>query len=96
MLLGRPSKLSLEQQPLGFLLYMKHDPTTTLPSFLWNWCIWFVIDDQIFIASSINWALKDKIKWSHVMEKQALASMVLNFPGCIGIIDSILVKIRRP
>ena len=31
-----PSKVSLEQRLLGFLLYMKHDPTTSLPSFLWN------------------------------------------------------------
>ena len=27
VLLGRPSKLSLEQQLFGFLLYIKHDPT---------------------------------------------------------------------
>ena len=30
------------------------------------------------------------------MERQALASMVPGFPGCIEIIDGTLVKIRRP
>ena len=29
-----PSKLTPEQRLLGFLLYMKHDPTTSFPSFL--------------------------------------------------------------
>ena len=32
-----PSKLSPEQRLLGFLLYMKHDPTSSFLSFLWNW-----------------------------------------------------------
>ena len=36
VLLGHPSKLSLEQQLLGFLLYMKYDPTTALRGFLSN------------------------------------------------------------
>ena len=93
---GRPSKLNPEQRLLGFLLYMKHDPTTALPSFLWNWGKSSIIDDQIFIASSINWALRDEIRWPNVQERQALASMIPSFPGCIGIIDGTLVKIRRP
>ena len=33
---GCPSKLNPQQQLLGFLLYLKHDPTTTLLGFLWN------------------------------------------------------------
>ena len=44
----------------------------------------------------MSWALRDEIKWLDVMEKQALASMVPSFPGCIGIINDTLVKIRRP
>ena len=54
---GRPSKLNPQQRLLGFLLYLKHDYTTALPGFLWNWGKSSVIDDQIFVASSINWAL---------------------------------------
>ena len=42
---GLPSKLITEQRLLGFLLYMKHDPTTPLLGFLWNWCKSSVIDD---------------------------------------------------
>ena len=44
----------------------------------------------------MSWALRDEIKWPNVMERQALASMVLGFPGSIGIIDGTLVKIHRP
>ena len=51
---GHPSKLNLEQRLLGFLLYLKHDPTTALLGFLWNWGKSSIIDDQIFVASSIN------------------------------------------
>ena len=96
VLLGRPSKLNQDQRLLGFLLYMKHDPTTALPSFLRNWCKSSLIDDQIFIVNSIYWVLWNDIKWPNLAKKQALASMVPNFLGCIEIIDGTLVKIRRP
>ena len=91
-----PSKLTPEQRLLGFLLYLKHDCTTALPGFLWNWTKSSVIDDQVFIATSINWVLKDKIKWPDELERQALASVIPTFPGCIGFIDGTLVKIRKP
>ena len=52
VLLGRPSKLNPQQRLLGFLLYLKHDPTTALPRFLWNWNKSSVIDDQIFVLST--------------------------------------------
>ena len=45
ILLGCPSKLTPEQRFLGFVLYLKHDSTTALPGFLWNWIKSFVIDD---------------------------------------------------
>ena len=90
---GRPSKLTPEQRLLGFVLYLKHDSTIALLDFLWNWVKSYVIDDQVFIAISINWALRDEIKWSDKLEKQALASMIPAFPGCIGFIDGTLVKI---
>ena len=92
----RLSKRSPEQRLLCFLLYMKHDPITALPSFLWNWSKSSVISDQVFIASCVSWALRDEIKWPDVKERQALGSMVSAFPGCIGIIDGTLIKIRRP
>ena len=40
--------------------------------------------------------LRDEIKWPSVDEKVEAASYVHEFPGCIGIIDGTLVKIRRP
>ena len=77
-------------------LYMKHDPTSSLPSFLWNWSKTSLTSDQVFIASCVSWALRDEIRWPNVMERQALVSMVPRFPECIGIIDGTLVKICRP
>ena len=67
-----------------------------MPGFLWNWAKSFVIDDQVFIATSINWALRDEIKWPDELERQALVSMIPAFPGCIRFIEDTLVKIRRP
>ena len=66
-----------------------------MPGFLWNWGKSSVIDDQIFIASCINWALRDEIKWPNKLERQALAYIIPTFLGCIGIIDGTLIKIRR-
>ena len=88
-------KLSLEQRLLSFLLYMKHDPITTLPSFLWNWSKTSLTGDHVFIANCVSWALRDEIRWPNATERQALASMVPGFLRCIGIIDGTLVKIRR-
>ena len=97
VLLGCPSKLSPEHQMLGFFLNMKYDPTTALPSFLWNWSKSSVINNHVFIARlCISWALRDEIKWPDLMKRQALVSMVPGFPRCIGITDNTLVKIRRP
>ena len=45
VLFGHPSKLSPEQQLLGFLLHMKHDPIAALLVFYWIWCKSSVIDD---------------------------------------------------
>ena len=93
---GRPSKLIPEQQLFGFLLYLKHDSTIALPGILWNWAKSSIIDDQVFIATSLNWALRDEIKWPDELERQALASTISTFSSCIGFIDGTLVKIRRP
>ena len=75
---------------------MKHDPTTVMPITFWNWSKLSLISNQVFIASYISWALRNEIKWLDVIKRQALASMVSSFSGCIGIIDGTLVKICRP
>ena len=69
VLLGRPSKLSPEQRLLGFLLYIKHDPTSSFPSFLWNWSKTSFTSDQVFIANCVSWALRNEIRWLNVMER---------------------------
>lgn len=37
IILDCPSKLTLEQRLLNFVLYMKHDNVIYLDSILWNW-----------------------------------------------------------
>ena len=93
---GRPSKLSPEQRILNFLLYLKHDNITILDTFMWNWSKSAINDDTIFLSSCINEALCDEMKWPSVDERVEAASHAHEFPGCIGIIDGTLVKIRRP
>ena len=75
---------------------MKHDNTTMLDSFRWNWSRSVLNDDAIFIASYMNIALANEIKWPSQAERQKLASELHDFLGCIGIIDGILIKIHRP
>ena len=61
---------------------------------MWNWSKTAINDDIYFLLSCINEALRDEIKWPSVDERVEAGSH--EFPGCIGIIDGTLVKIRRP
>jgi hypothetical protein len=56
IVLGKPSKLTLEPRFLNFILYMKHDNVTMYATFMWNWSNFALYDDVIFIASCINHA----------------------------------------
>lgn len=93
---GRPSKLSPQQRLMSFVIYMKHDNISTFDAALWNWARSSMCDDSIFIASCINQAAADEIRWPSSAERQQLSAVLPQFPGCIGFIDGTLVKIRRP
>jgi hypothetical protein len=81
---GRPMKLSPEQRLLNFILYLKHDNITLFDTYLWNYSKSAVCDDTIFIASCINEALRDEIKWPSEEERVELGQCYDEFPGCIG------------
>lgn len=93
---GRPSKLSPEQRLLNFIIFMKHDNAVRYDAFRWNWNPGSMCDDALFIASCINVSIADEIRWPTPEERRNLSSRLPQFPGCIGMIDGTLVKIRRP
>lgn len=96
VLTGRPSKLSREQHLLNFLLYMKHDNIIYFDAMLWNWSRSSLCDDAIFVASYVNKAIGDEIRWPTLEERHALAAHIPQLPGCIGFVDGTLVRIHRP
>lgn len=96
ILQGRPAKLTPEERLLNFVLYMKHDNTLTHDSHHWNWSRSSLCDDAYFVASCLNVALEDEIRWPTTEERLQLAAHNPDWPGCVGIIDGTLVKIRRP
>ena len=93
---GRPYKLTPEQRILSFLMFLKHDNTSMLDAFHWNWSKTALNDDAIFVASCINEALQHEIEWPDSYEREELGQQHPDFEGCIGFIDGTLVKIRRP
>jgi hypothetical protein len=93
---GRPPKLTPQQRLLNFILYLKHDNSTIFDAHQWNWAKSSVCDDAVFIASCIEHACEDEIRWPNPEERRRAASQVCDLPGCIGFIDGTLCKIRRP
>jgi len=60
---GRPSKLAPKQRLLHSILLVKHDNVIKYDAFMWNWSKSAINDDTIFIASCINSAITNKIRW---------------------------------
>jgi hypothetical protein len=69
---SRPSKLTLEQHLLNFILYTKHNNVTKCDAFMWNWSEFALCDDALFIASCINNALGNEIQWQIGEERVSL------------------------
>jgi hypothetical protein len=72
VVLGKLSKLTLEQHFLNFILYMKHDNVIMYVAFMWNCSKFALCHDTIFIASCVNYALEDEIQWSTLEERLSL------------------------
>ena len=89
-------KLSPEQKILNFILYLKHNNSTLFDTYLWNYSKSAVSDGTILIASCMNEALCDEIEWPSEEERVELGQRFDEFPGCIGLFDGTLVKVRRP
>jgi hypothetical protein len=77
-------------------MYLKHDNSVTFESALWNWSGTSANDDALFVASCINVAAGDAIRWPTAAERRHLAALIPEFNMCTGFIDGTLVQIRRP
>jgi hypothetical protein len=75
---------------------MKHDNVIKYDTFMWNWSKSALCDDALFIASWINNAHGNEIQWPTVEERVFLGTHLREFLGCIGFIDSTLIKIHNP
>jgi hypothetical protein len=92
---NKPSKLTFERI-LNFIIYMKHDNVIVYATFMWNWLKYTLCDDAIFIASCVNHALEDEIRWPTPEEKFTLGVHLQKIPICIGFIDCTLIEICKP
>lgn len=92
---GHPSKLTTEQRLLNFVLYMKHNNVIYLDNMLWNWSRSVVCDNAIFVASCINKALADEVKWPFGAERRVLGAHIPQLKGCISCVHGTLVQIRH-
>ncbi len=75
---------------------MKHDNVTKCDVFLWNWKNNAINDDGIFIASCINFAIFNEIRWPTIEKHQVLVKQLPQLYGCIGFIDGTFIKIHKP
>ena len=93
---GRPPKLNPAERLLFFVLYTKHNNTERFEAVNWNYSRTSFNSDGAFIASAINVALADEIKWPDENRRQRLSKVLSGFAGCIGHIDGTLCRILRP
>ncbi len=74
----QPSKLASEWYLFSFILFMKHD-VIKYDVFTWNWSKSAINDDNIFIASCINYVIIDNIQWPIVEQWQVLVTQLPQF-----------------
>ncbi len=73
---GQPSNLTPKQHLFNFILYMKHNKITKYDASLWNQNKSAINDDGIFIASCINSAITNEIRWPTIEECRVLATQL--------------------
>jgi hypothetical protein len=76
-------------------LLLKHDNTCAFDGSHWDWSKSSVCDDAVFVASCINSALSEEIRWPSETERFQLGKRIAQFSGYVGLIDWTLYKIRR-
>ena len=84
------------EQFLSFVLYTKHKSSERFEAVNWNYSRTSLNSDGAFIASAINVALADEIKWPNEHRRRMLSNALPGFEGCIGHIDGTLCRILRP
>jgi hypothetical protein len=72
----RPSKFTPKQHLFNFILYMKHNNITKYDASLSNQSKSAINDDGIFIASCINSAIADEIRWPTIEECRVVATQL--------------------
>jgi hypothetical protein len=77
-------------------VYLKHDNTVHYDSFQWNRAKSSVSINALFVCSVINIVMAHEIKWPDQQSRDEPSIRLPGFPGCIGLIDGTLGKIRRP
>jgi hypothetical protein len=93
---GRPNKLNASEGILSFVLYCKHNTGVRYESSSWNYSRTSIPDDAVFVASVLNVALEDEIRWPSAQQRQQSSARLTEFPGCIGHVDGTLCAINRP
>jgi DDE superfamily endonuclease len=93
---GRPTKLNAPERLLSFVLYCKHNTGVRYESSSWNYSRTSLSDDAVYIASVLNVALGDEIRWPNHEQRQQFSQRLAEFPGCIGHVDGTLCRINRP
>lgn len=53
-------------------------------------------DNAIFVASCVNKAIANEIRWPSIEEIRQLATHIPQLPSYIRFVDGTLVKFRRP
>lgn len=77
-------------------MYLKQDNVINYESFQWNVGHSTLCNKVIFIASCIANVLANEIGWSDELERRRLFGSNPYSSRCIGFIDDILIKFRRP
>jgi hypothetical protein len=63
---------------------MKHDNVIKYDTFMWNWSKFALSDDALFIASCINNAFGNEIKWPTFEERVSLVHVCGSFLVILG------------
>jgi hypothetical protein len=93
---GRPTKLNEAERLLSFVLYCRHNCSVRYESTHWSYSRSSLSGDISFIASIVNEALSEEIRWPSQDQRQQLSQRVSEFPGCPEHLEGTLSRINQP
>ncbi|PXF42843.1 hypothetical protein BWQ96_07437 [Gracilariopsis chorda] len=95
-LAGIPSKLMPSERLLSCIMYLRGRNGVREEASYWNYSRTSLRDDAMFVCGIINESMASEISWPTTAERQQQRSRISLFPGCVGYVDGILCRIRRP